>query len=39
MTGARVLVHAHPKALRIVFAVVIFVLALEMIFNGATGRI
>ncbi len=39
MTGARVLVRAHPKGLRAVFAVVIFVLALEMIINGVTGRI
>ncbi len=37
--GARVLVHARTKVLRLVFATVIFVLALEMIYNGATGRI
>ncbi len=37
--GARVLAEAQPKALRMVFAAVIFALALEMIFNGATGRI
>ena len=39
MTGARILVKAHPKHLRMVFAIVIFVLAAEMIFNGITGRI
>ena len=39
MTGARVLVQTHPKALRPVFAVVIFILALEMILNGVTGKI
>ena len=39
MVGARILVRAHPKTLRMVFAVVIFILAVEMIFNGITGRI
>lgn len=39
MIGARILVRAHPKNLRMVFAVVIFILAVEMIFNGITGRI
>jgi uncharacterized protein len=39
MVGARVLVQAKPKALRIVFAVVIIALGIEMIFNGATGRL
>lgn len=37
--GAKVLVHARVKTLRIVFSVVIFVMAVEMIVNGATGRI
>ncbi len=39
MIGARVLVKAKVKALRYLFAIVIVVLGLEMIFNGATGRI
>ena len=39
LTGARILVQAEPRNLRRVFAVVIFALALEMIFNGVTGRI
>jgi uncharacterized protein len=37
--GARVLTRATPKALRLLFAVVIAALAVEMIYNGATSRI
>jgi uncharacterized membrane protein YfcA len=37
--GARVLARAQVKAVRIVFAVVIAVLGVEMIFNGLTGRL
>lgn len=37
--GTRVLVRANPRALRIVFSLVILALALQMIFLGATGRI
>jgi uncharacterized protein len=37
--GTKVLVRARVKTLRIVFGVVILVLAVEMILNGATGRI
>ena len=39
MIGARVLVKAKVKALRYLFAAVIVALGIEMIFNGATGRI
>ena len=39
MIGARVLVKANVKALRYLFAAVIVALGIEMIFNGATGRI
>jgi len=39
LAGARVLGRAHPRVLRLVFGIVLFALALEMIFNGATGRI
>jgi uncharacterized membrane protein YfcA len=39
LIGARVLVRVHVRALRYVFAVVIVALGIEMIFNGATGRI
>lgn len=39
LIGARVLVQAKVKILRYVFAVVIVVLGIEMIFNGVTGRL
>jgi uncharacterized protein len=39
MLGAKVLVRAEVKALRYVFAAVIVALGVEMILNGATGRI
>jgi uncharacterized protein len=35
--GARVLTRATPKALRLLFALVIAALAVEMIYDGATG--
>jgi uncharacterized protein len=37
--GSKVLVHAPVRVLRIVFAVVIVTLAIEMIVNGIVGRI
>ena len=37
--GAHVLPQTKPKILRLVFAVIILLLAFEMIFNGATGRL
>ena len=37
--GARVLVEARTRALRLVFAIVILALALEMIYSGLTGRL
>ena len=37
--GTKVLVHAEVRTLRIVFGVVVFALAAEMIFNGITGRV
>jgi hypothetical protein len=37
--GARILVRAHTKSLRIVFGIVIVILGMEMIFNGITGRL
>lgn len=37
--GATLLVKTRPGILRLVFGVVVFILALEMIYNGATGRI
>jgi uncharacterized protein len=39
LTGARVLAHANVRILRIVFSSVIGALALEMIYNGITGKI
>jgi uncharacterized membrane protein YfcA len=39
LLGARLLVVAKTKVIRIVFAVVIAALGLEMIFNGVTGRL
>jgi uncharacterized membrane protein YfcA len=39
LVGSRVLVTAKTRILRIVFSVVIFVLAIEMIYNGLTGRL
>ncbi|HEY3874538.1 MAG TPA: sulfite exporter TauE/SafE family protein [Candidatus Kapabacteria bacterium] len=39
LVGARILGRSKPQALRIVFSIVIFIMAIEMIYNGATGRI
>ncbi len=39
MLGAKVLVKARTKSLRIVFSLVIVGLGVEMIFNGFTGRL
>ncbi len=39
LTGAKVLVRARVPALRIVFAIVIAALGIEMIYNGITGTL
>jgi uncharacterized membrane protein YfcA len=39
LLGARVLTRVESTALRRVFAAVIVVLGLEMIYNGLTGRV
>ncbi len=39
MAGAHVLVGARTRALRVVFALVILALAVEMIYNGFSGRL
>lgn len=39
LTGARVLVKAGTRMLRLIFAVVILALAIEMIYNGAMGHL
>jgi uncharacterized membrane protein YfcA len=38
LLGARVLVRAQTRMLRIVFSLVIVLLGAEMIYNGLTGR-
>jgi uncharacterized membrane protein YfcA len=37
--GARVLIRARTRVLRLVFGVVIAVLAFEMIYHGLSGRL
>lgn len=37
--GARTLVHSNSQLLRKIFSLVILLLAIQMIFNGITGRI
>lgn len=32
--GSKLLIHAHPKRLRLLFVVIIFLLAIQMIYNG-----
>ena len=39
LAGAKVLIHARVKTLRIVFGVVILALAIEMMVNGMTGKV
>jgi len=39
LVGARVLTHVHTKWLRLVFGLVIAVMAVEMIYHGLTGRL
>ncbi len=39
LAGAKVLVKTKTSKLRIVFGVVVFILAVEMIYNGITGKI
>jgi len=39
MTGSKILVKAKSKSLKIIFAVVISVLAIQMIYKGLTGNI
>lgn len=39
LLGARELVGAKTRTLRIVFSVVIIALAIERIYNGLTGRL
>jgi uncharacterized membrane protein YfcA len=39
LVGARVLTHAKTRWLRIVFGLVIGIMAMEMIYHGLTGRL
>lgn len=39
MAGARILIRSNPKALRLFFALVILLLAFNMIYNGFKGNI
>jgi uncharacterized membrane protein YfcA len=39
LVGARLLVKSNVKSLRLVFSVVIFFLAIEMIYNGWVGKV
>lgn len=39
LIGARILQTAETKSLRLIFSVVIFILSLEMIYNGITGAL
>jgi len=39
LLGARFLIHAETRILRVVFGLVIFFLGVEMIYNGLTGRL
>lgn len=39
LLGARTLVHTNPHLLRKVFSAIILLLAIQMIFNGITGKI
>ena len=39
LLGAKVLVHSHPRHLRLVFSVVIVLLAVEMVYRAVSGSI
>ena len=39
LIGTRILLQAETKWLRLVFSIVIFLLGIEMIYNGAAGKI
>jgi uncharacterized membrane protein YfcA len=39
LLGARILMVARPRILRIIFSLVIVFLALQMIYNGLTGKV
>jgi uncharacterized membrane protein YfcA len=39
LLGARILIGARPRVLRLLFAAVVLVMAVEMLYHGFTGRI
>jgi uncharacterized membrane protein YfcA len=39
LLGSKVLTNSKPKLLRVIFAAIILILGIEMIYNGMTGRI
>ncbi len=39
ISGSKVLKNSRPAVLRLLFAVIILILGIEMIYNGATGKI
>ena len=39
LLGARVLVRAHSRSIRLVFSLVVVALGIEMVFNALTGRL
>jgi uncharacterized membrane protein YfcA len=39
LTGSRLLVKSKVRTLRLIFAVVIVLLGIEMIYNSMTGRL
>ncbi|MBN9299735.1 MAG: sulfite exporter TauE/SafE family protein [Filimonas sp.] len=39
LTGSRILIRSSPEKLKVFFAIVITLLALQMIYNGITGKI
>ncbi|ANH79873.1 permease [Niabella ginsenosidivorans] len=39
ITGSRILLKSNPKKLRLFFSIIILLLALNMIYNGITGKI
>jgi uncharacterized protein len=39
LAGTKILSRSKPRSLRILFSVVIFVLAVEMLYNGISGKL
>jgi len=39
LVGARLLLSSKPNVLRTIFSVIVYIVALEMIYNGITGKL